>query len=243
MKNYLVIIFIACSTFVSAQSLEFLHKGELAPDTIVVESNLSTSTCIDVVNLSDKNISLKWEAETALADTAIITFCGFGSCSELPNGYEDGPQNPEILNAGDTMKGEYPSFYFGYNPNNVEGTSYLKFTVSNKSSLSDNATVVFKFVSTSVGISELNKQAVRTFETYPNPANSAVFVKYGLNKESSDVELVLHSLTGSVIKTIPVSVSENTVRIDINDLAQGIYFCSLKVDGVISSSKKIVVTK
>jgi hypothetical protein len=243
MKNYLIIILLACSTFVSAQSLKLLYQGESITDTIPIVSNLSGYYYFDMVNVSTNDISLKWESETSLVSGSDLTFCGLKGCTMLTNGTDEGPQMADTLFAGDTMKGGQPEFYIGYNPNGAIGTSYLKLTFSDITNPFDNATVIFKFVSGTVGICDPDRQTVQTFETYPNPASSAVFVKYGLNKEYSNVEFVLHSLTGSVIKTIPANASENTVRIDVEDLAQGIYFCSLKVDGIISSSKKIAVTK
>ncbi len=250
MKNYLIIIFIACSTFVSGQSLELFYNGTAVTDTIEISvlSSMEAKCYIDIANVSNNSISLKWVAELSLSQGSIASFCAFGTCADIDNDNGDrnkGPQDPYYLPAGDTINKADANggAYITYNPNENTETSYMKFIFSDESNPLDNATVIFKFVSKTVGICDPNRQLVQTFETYPNPAKSAVFVKYGLNKESSDVELVLHSLTGSVIKTIPANASENTVRVGIEDLAQGIYFCSLKVDGVISSSKKIVVTK
>lgn len=247
MKNYLIIIFIACSTFVGAQSLELFYNGTAVTDTIEISvlPNMEAKPYIDIANVSNDSISVKWEAELSLLQGSTASFCAFGSCADILNGYNDGPQDKYYLHAGDTINkaDKNGGAYITCNHKGNTGTSYMKFTFSDENNPLDKSTVVFKFVSGSVGVCDPNRQTVQTFETYPNPAKSAVFVKYGLNKESSNIELVLHSLTGSVIKTIPSNASENTIRMDVEDLAQGIYFCSLKVDGVISSSKKIVVTK
>ena len=248
MKNYFVIIFVACSTFVCGQSLKVFYDGEQVADTIEIAVNptVETKCYIDITNISMDTVSIMWAAELSLIPNAIVSFCAFGECADMNNGHNGGPQDAYYVQPGETIDKNHSSggIYLTYIPNEAVGTSYMEFTFSNEEDPSDKVSFVFKFVSSVTRICNPNRQTVNLFRTYPNPASSTIYIQYELHdKTTQEVQLVLHSLTGSVIKTIPVNAFENTIKIDVKDMAQGIYFCSLKINGVISSSRKIIITK
>jgi hypothetical protein len=82
-------------------------------------------------------------------------------------------------------------------------------------------------------------------QNYPNPFNASTYIKFNLFK-SSVVKLVINDLPGREVE-VPVSgklpQGENTVRIDANNYASGIYFYTLYIDGKFMETKKMILVK
>jgi len=67
------------------------------------------------------------------------------------------------------------------------------------------------------------------FEIFPNPNNGVVFID--LKKTSGDSEFTVMNLMGKVLKKeIFTTQKDNIVKVDLNDLPAGIYFCVLKTN-------------
>jgi len=73
------------------------------------------------------------------------------------------------------------------------------------------------------GALSLNENQVE-FAVYPNPASDQFIVK-GANLLNTEISIV--SFTGQVVKTI-LPTENNTVQIDVNDLANGSYLLQMK---------------
>lgn len=76
----------------------------------------------------------------------------------------------------------------------------------------------------------------------PNPAGEYTNVSYELT-ESSDVEISVYSLSGSLVKTVKFSLQpagKYTETITLSDLSSGTYVMKLNAEGKVSSSKFIV---
>lgn len=75
---------------------------------------------------------------------------------------------------------------------------------------------------------------------YPQPATNMAFMIYSLN-ETSTCELTLYDYTGKVLKTIfnddKQTAGNYKAEIPVYDLAQGVYFAQLKVNGQIRTAK------
>jgi len=70
-------------------------------------------------------------------------------------------------------------------------------------------------------------------------------ISYTIN-EPSDVLLVLYNTNGSIIKTIVNEVQnkgEKTATVNVNDLSNGVYYYSLKLDNEVIGVKKMVVMR
>lgn len=97
------------------------------------------------------------------------------------------------------------------------------------------------FLDINVGIEEL---ANGDFKIYPNPITQNAQLTFDLT-ENAQVEWGMYSITGSlVIESTPqtMSVGQQKVNINTENLEDGIYFLSLKINGE-TSTKKVTVLK
>lgn len=96
------------------------------------------------------------------------------------------------------------------------------------------------FIDINVGINELNSNS---FAIYPNPANSFANLEFNLD-QSSIVGYSIYDITGSlIIESIAdkMNAGNHNIKINTNDLNEGIYFIQLDIDGITSSKKMTIV--
>ena len=88
-----------------------------------------------------------------------------------------------------------------------------------------------------LSIQELNKPSL---SVYPNPAHDYLKVNYNLGSgEKAQFELI--NLVGSRVFSQDLNASDSEIEIDVRDLNAGIYFYTLKVNGELAVSKKLVI--
>lgn len=90
---------------------------------------------------------------------------------------------------------------------------------------------------TSTGISETVPLA-SAFSLYPNPASHNLHINFN-NIKNDDLEILIYNVCGTEIKRF--NAPESTF--DISTLPDGIYFARLKIDGVLSESKRFIISK
>jgi subtilisin-like proprotein convertase family protein len=82
-------------------------------------------------------------------------------------------------------------------------------------------------------------------QNYPNPFNSSTKISFTLSKKS-DVRIILYDVLGREVKSL-VNGRLNEGRFDIymnaNDLASGVYFYTMYIDGSFFNTKKMVMVK
>jgi hypothetical protein len=102
---------------------------------------------------------------------------------------------------------------------------------------------VFKGTSTGTvnSISENSIGSATNSYLYPNPAHGNAVLAIDL-KNNTNVEITLTNMVGQVLKSTKTVAytGANTIDVDINSLAKGIYMVNVKVDGA-SSTKKLIV--
>ena len=241
MKNYFVILFSLVIFTAQSQSIQLFYNDALVEDTLTIHvASGETEHYIDIANVSENDVYLMIKRELiSMIPDAENHFC-FGLC--YPSSVSETPESEHLI-AGDTFKRENDIyFYTGYNPYGKAGTSIIKYTFYDENNPDDKASVVFKFISGSVGICNFDHEIVSIFDAYPNPANANVVVKHNFtNQNVENAQIVLTSLTGAVIETIAINPFENGTTIDISNLSQGVYLYSLKANGKVYTTKKLIV--
>jgi hypothetical protein len=79
-------------------------------------------------------------------------------------------------------------------------------------------------------ISPINLK-VAQMNVYPNPAKDMINISW--NDAFGNEQLALHvfNLQGQLVKTIQISGNQNTTKIAVGDLADGVYMCTLQGPG------------
>lgn len=102
--------------------------------------------------------------------------------------------------------------------------------------------------STAVGIHGQNTEAAANFrleQNYPNPFNPNTTIPYTL-KTSGFVEIEISGIDGRKLFTLEnrsVTAGSHEVVFDGGGLPSGVYFCTLKVNGVIIGSRRMALLK
>jgi len=77
----------------------------------------------------------------------------------------------------------------------------------------------------------------------PNPASSFVMVNFKIEDNTKDLEIRFTNLLGQTISSKVVSAGSNSTEINLNGIQEGIYFCSLIIDGKVIQTDKLVISK
>jgi hypothetical protein len=244
MKKLYPIILLMSFVYANAQSIQLLYNDEVVnTDTITVYVNETVHEYyLDLVNTSTKDINLMITRNViSLLPGADTYFC-FDNCY---NSNVDQLPSAITFLAGDTFSHHdtdptKPYFYAAYYPEGQKGISLVKFNFFDEVNPTDVKSVVFKFNSTDLGITN-NQEATLTLKAYPNPATTKVFIQHDLKKQTSEARIRVTNLMGAVLKTIPVNPTSDRTQIDVSGFVPGIYFYSLEVNGKVSVTKKLIV--
>lgn len=82
-------------------------------------------------------------------------------------------------------------------------------------------------------------------QNYPNPFNASTSISYSLNRQS-DVKISIFDILGREVKTLVNSklpAGEYVLSFNANDMASGLYFYSMIIDGALFETKKMVLVK
>lgn len=86
---------------------------------------------------------------------------------------------------------------------------------------------------------------VLDFILFPNPAKDEVTLIVFSESQKEDLEgfVVFFDVTGKEVKRKSLPKKSGTILIAVNDLAAGIYYCKVNLNGISSQSKKVAIIK
>lgn len=95
------------------------------------------------------------------------------------------------------------------------------------------------FPCSGLGISELEITSFKLGQNIPNPFNTGTSISYELVSDAKKVTVTISDVTGRIISSENTATSIGNHTIHISQLAAGIYYYSLNVDGI-SKCKKMI---
>lgn len=119
------------------------------------------------------------------------------------------------------------------------GSSLIRYTFFNRSNANDSVSVIVNFTTTPTAISE-SVFSIEFSNAYPNPASNFVNFNYNLQGTSS-AEFVITDLLGSELYRAELENENNKLMIDVASFNAGVYFYSLRVDGKMQFTRKLIV--
>ena len=250
MKKHLILALAAFSVNLFAQnSFQVKHiensnavmsNGSHIYETTAASHN--THLNLDIVNTSTNINTYNAKRTDILLNTdAVAYFCFGGQCYDnttfvSPNSITLGPGQ-----AASAATGSYNVLTADLDEGPLEGTSIVKYTFYNTANTSDSVQVTINYnIGGPVGIKETSK-SLSAFEIFPNPAkeNASLLIT---SPKASVSSLILFNSIGEAVYKKEVSLNEGKNKVDINlqNLASGVYFASLKT-GDATLSKKLII--
>ncbi|MBK8368346.1 MAG: T9SS type A sorting domain-containing protein [Bacteroidetes bacterium] len=96
-----------------------------------------------------------------------------------------------------------------------------------------------------LGVKDLAKGVINSFVLYPNPATANTTISFNIaekNKVSVNVYDVLGNLVSTLSQSNDFEKGNNTISLNTSNLASGIYYISLDINGS-KETKKLVINK
>ncbi len=179
----------------------------------------------------------------AVASTSTIAdayFCFGGNCygSNVTLSLQSLTLTPG--QSASELQGSYNMLTADLDEASAVGYSFIKYTVFNTANVSDSVQISIKY-NAPAGVSELNNNALSSFEIFPNPATELTFLKVNSQK-AMDAKVIVYNALGAIVSEQPVIISEgkNKLEISVNDLSSGVYFAQIRMENG-AVTKKLVV--
>lgn len=126
--------------------------------------------------------------------------------------------------------------YFNYG--NL-GTTIIRYTFFNRNNANDSVSVIVNYTATPAAIAE-KPVLIEFSNAFPNPANN--FVNFNYNLQGTRLaELVITDLLGSELYRTELQNENNKLSVDVAAFNAGVYFYSLRVDGKMQFTRKLIV--
>ena len=240
-KSIFTLIFLAVIGCVSAQSLRFELNGTVYSDgeTVVCTNDLygfgEYVQDMQIRNLTsgDLNVVVKKEVVENLEGTTNF-FC-WGMCF--------GPDlevSPAVPVAANSVSAEGSlSFHVAFDES-VFGYVLMKYSAYDERNPDDKVTILVKFHKSGAGLNEVPTCSFG--HAYPNPASSVVRFNYVLSSTGNAV-VGIYNLLGQEVMTQELDSFQGQLSFSVADLQEGIYFCTLLVNGKALQTEKFVVKK
>ena len=148
--------------------------------------------------------------------------------------------DPETIPAG----GSNSSFKGDYIPNGMPGITTIRYSFFRATGATDSVHVTVRFDASAAVLGtrkDLNNNAISICAPQPNPANEMTTIAFSLPANSRNNKLRIFNAIGGLVKEVAITQKQGTAVITTSNLANGVYFYTLQVDGRSVETKKLIV--
>ncbi len=240
-KTFITLAFMALVGYVSAQSIRFELNGQVYGDGEFVE-------CVNdeygygeyiqhmqIRNLGTEDISVIVEKEIIEDLEGVINFFCWGSCF-APDVFVS--TRPVTVAAGTVTEEEALSFHALYDEG-INGKVQIRYIAYQEGQPEERITINVVFNKSGVGVAD-NTCPTTMGKAYPNPASSLVHFDCSFD---GSLTAVVYNLLGQEVLRQDLNTNNGQMTLSVADLQEGIYFCTLLVNGRASATEKFVVKK
>lgn len=237
-KSILSLMLMATIGYVSAQSLQFELNGEVFADGQTIYCNdfnpdfFEYAQEMQIRNISNDEQKVVVEREIlSLPENSMTYFC-WGLCF--------GPDvnvstEPQAMAPGEVSLPGMLGFHFM--PNDPESdVAIVKYYAYDERHADERISIIIAY-NTAEGVNEL---PVSMSSAYPNPATSTVHFDYALEGNAT---AVVYNIVGQEVMRKDLNATDGQLSLSVADLQNGIYFCTLTVNGRAQATQKFVVKK
>ena len=238
-KSIITLMFLAAIGYVSAQSLQFELDGNVFSDGEAIECTNDEYGYgeyiqhMQIRNLTsdDLNVIIEKEVVEDLEGT-INSFC-WGMCYG-PDMYV----SPAVTVIANSLNTDDLSFHVIFEEP-VFGYVVMRYYAYDERHPDERISIIVKFHKSGVGVND-NSRPMEMGSAYPNPASSTVNFDYSLN---GSLTAVVYNIVGQEVMRQDLNANVGKLTLPVADLNDGIYFCTMLVDGRVWTTQKFVVKK
>ena len=236
-KTIFTLMLMAMMGFVSAQTLQLEWDGTVYNDGETIICNTEEygefTQKFHVRNLAsvDQNVVLEKEVIEPL-EGVMEYFC-WGNCY-LP----ETMVTPPVTVPADSLSFDEMSMHAMFE-DNVFGYVLVKYSIYDARTPEERISIVIKFHKSGVGIAD-NARPMVMSKAYPNPASSFVNFNYSFD---GNLTAVVYNLLGQEVIREDLNANDGQMSLSVADLNDGIYFCTMMVNGRAWTTQKFIVKK
>lgn len=240
-KSIFTLMLMAAIGTVSAQSLRFELDGTVFEEGETIECTNDEYGFgeyiqhMQIRNLTSEPKMILIEKEVIQDLESVMNFFCWGMCfsSEVivsPNAVEV---------QGNSLNTDELSFHALYSDPDVYGDVIVKYYAYEERNPDTRISIIVRFRKSGVGVDDHFSQMTMS-EAYPNPASSVVNFDYSFD---GNLTAVVHNLLGQEVLREDLNANNGQMKLSVADLNDGIYFCTMMVDGRACTTQKFVVKK
>jgi len=243
-KLFLLVYLLSIAAFYGySQSLSLSNlQGPIVANSTIIQAGTPDSTeLITYMNVkntgtSTLNVFCK-KVHVTMMDSVEVTMCWAGAC--YPSFVNVSP-NSKPIDAGQIIT-DFVGHYSCMTSHGFKsGESIVRWVFYDGANTNDSVSVTVKYTSFPLGVDDKIIHQGILSNIYPNPADATVSFSYAVPSGSQGT-IVIRNLVGSMVQTEQVSDGSGKMTLNTASLNDGIYFCSLVLDGKISQTKKLVI--
>lgn len=87
---------------------------------------------------------------------------------------------------------------------------------------------------------KINIYDLQSLKLYPNPANDFLFIDYEI-VYLKEAKIKIYDSIGAVVYTSELKEKSDKLKVSVSEFENGLYFCSLQIDGKPFNTKKILI--
>ena len=239
MKKYVLFLCFAAVTslFAYSQSLTLSDSdGPIANNSTKLVYGLPSAdeilSHVFVTNTTANTVRVKVKkVEIVVLDGTMNLLC-WGLCFD-PTVYVS--PDPIEIGAGITNNSDFSGHYI---PGGIIGISTIRYVFFNDANPSDSVCFNVDYDTYPQGISK--QSDITSTNAYPNPANNSVNFSCSVPQDS-DAKLIIRNLLGTVVRDVDINSKSGKLSLNTSDLADGVYFYSVIVNGNPQFTKKLVI--
>ena len=239
-KSIITLMLLAAIGYVSAQSLQFELNGNVFYDGEAIECANDEYGYGEYIqhmqlrNLTSDDLNVIVEKEVIENLEGTMNFFCWGSCF--------GPDvmvspNPVPV-VGNSVTGDQDLSFHAMYDEDVYGYVVVKYSAYDERHPDERVSIIVKFHKSAEGVDD-NAQFEMS-QAYPNPASSTVNFDYSF---CGNLTAVVYNILGQEVLRKDLNANFGQLSLSVADLNDGIYFCTMLVNGHAYTTQKFVVKK
>jgi hypothetical protein len=230
-KNLLIALLVVVAPFAYSQNIEILPTNTTASGSVDTNEvyiklhikNNSTAQTTLITKKLENNLTTGHQSYFCVG-----TYCYSPSTVIAPN--------PIVIEPG--MEDE--SFKGYLKPLGNMGTSSVKYCFVDNTAI-DSACITLTFNMGNLGV--INNSHKAFIKIYPNPTAGDFNVIFNSENIYSGLKLVLFDISGKKIKEETQHTAEGMIKLNTENLTNGLYLVSLVADGTVIANEKLSVVR